>query len=1790
MRTIIAVLCASGLIVFVSIQHARANPTGGSVVGGGANATIAGQGTALTTINQSANQVIINWQNFSIGAGEVTRFVQPSATAAALNRVVSGNPSQIYGSLQANGRVFVINPNGILVGPSGQIDTKGFVASTLDVPDASFMSGANLILSGNSTASVRNEGSIQAVGGDVYLIAHSVDNDGVINAPQGTVGLAAGSQIQLVQSGAEHLSVLAGNSSAPAAAVGVNNSGTIQAASAELKAAGGNIYALAINNGGVVRATGIVNKGGHIYLSATGGNIQNRGTLAANNADGSGGTIVVDGGHNATAPATVINSGTIEARGDAAGTRGGTVEILGDNIALTEDATVDVSGESGGGTALVGGDSQGLNPAVPDAQQTTVDAGATIAANALINGNGGKVVVWADDITVFGGQIAARGGAASGNGGSAEVSGRQNLLITGHADLTAPNGVAGGLLLDPGSVSIVSGANTAPPVTLDTFNDGWINAQLGLGTLTISTANANNANPEDLTVNGSAAISWNNANSFNLIGNNSITVGGTIANAGSGALTLTSGGAIAINNDLTAGSVVVHSTAASGTGISFGSGVTVSADSQTYWAGNGSGSATADLTTHTPTFDNQAATATPLSFTYRQDGTIADADLPTVTHFGPVSAHAAPTSYTIESDNGSVTVSTASKMGGSALTLFANQALAINAALNGANSLVSLNATGNGITLNASGATSIQTSAGQTYNGPVTLSQDTTLADSGGQNITFSSTVDGAHALEVDTAGNEIFNGVVGGGTVLASLTTDGSGTVSGQAQFNMTAPGGARPAGVNAGSVTINDTAVFNVAASTATQPSVQTSSGQNYNGAVSLTAGTVLKNTGGQAITFASTIDGAQALEVDTSGNEVFNGVVGGATPIASLTTDGSGTVGGQAQFNMTAPGGVNPAGVNAGSVIVNDTAVMNVTGSSGTAPSVQTSAGQSYNGAVTLNAATILKDTAAQNIAFASTINGAHSLEVDTAGNEVFDGVIGGSTVLASLTTDGSGAVGGQAQFNMTAPGGARPAGVNAGSVTVNDTAVMNVSGSSGTAPSVQTSGGQTYNGMVALSKNTVFKDTGSQNILFALTINGAQSLEADTGGNEIFNGVVGGTTPLTSLTTDGSGSAGGQAQFNMPAPGGLNPAGVNAGSVTVNDTAVMNVAGSGVAAPSVQTSGGQSYNGAVSLSAGTVLEDTGGQAITFASTVDGAQALEADTSGNEVFGGVVGGATPLLSLTTDGSGTVGGQARFNMTAPGGVNPAGINAGSVTVNDTAVFNVSASSAANPSVQTTAGQTYNGAVTLSKNTVLEDVGSQNILFASTINGGQSLEADTAGNEVFDGVVGGTAALTSLKTDGSGTVGGAAQFNMAAPGGPNPAGVNAGSVTINDGAVMNVSGTTAAKPSVQTSSGQTYNGAMTLNANTVLKDTGNQNILLGSTVDGGQTLEVDTGGGETLSGAIGSLTPLAGLTLNGGTISLNGIVTVNSLGTVDLVSPGNIAINVDITAGTLTVHSGTDGTGNISFGPGVTIDANTQSYQAGDGTGGGGTTATADLVDNAPVFDNYSSSGAPATFTFRQDASITAGEVPLIVPTATYTIESDDGSVQLPGLNLPGNLNVTADGPITQTGGLQVGGTATFAAGVANDITLDNPANDFNNVVVTSGDNVTFYDVNSITFGPLVSTITGNFTVVAGGDLFGSYIVGGTVSISVGGHNNGSLSSSLANLSQVEIPVPRLDTTTFSAAAISLDQAAKILPPGSIGTLWLQIPFPPVTEKHYRIEDVSKWTSGPLAAAGSTSGPQVPR
>jgi filamentous hemagglutinin family protein len=281
----------AALASFVPVS--RANPTGGVVASGNAIITTA---PGVVTVTQQTNTAVINWQTFSINNGETTKFVDPSSSSATLNRVLGGQMSIINGTLTSNGQIYLLNGNGILIGPDGVVNTAGFTASTRDLSDADFTSG-NLHFLGSGSGGVTNLGTISAIGGDAILIGKAVDNAGTIHA-SGHVGLAAADDVLISQSGLEHVFVRSspGATAAPGQ-TGVNNSGSIVGAAAELRAANGNIYALATNNSGIIRATGVANQGGHIWLVAAGnlGTTQNTGTLDARGPGGQGGTVETSG-------------------------------------------------------------------------------------------------------------------------------------------------------------------------------------------------------------------------------------------------------------------------------------------------------------------------------------------------------------------------------------------------------------------------------------------------------------------------------------------------------------------------------------------------------------------------------------------------------------------------------------------------------------------------------------------------------------------------------------------------------------------------------------------------------------------------------------------------------------------------------------------------------------------------------------------------------------------------------------------------------------------------------------------------------------------------------------------------------------------------------------------------------------------------------------------------------------------------------------------------------------------------------------------------------------------------------------------------------------------------------------------------------------------------------------------------------------------------------------------------------------------------------------------------------
>ena len=208
-----SVLLAATALLALGVAPVAAGPEGGSVVGGAA--TIQGQGGPAVIVNQSTPSAIINWNTFNIRANESVRFNQPSASSVALNRVTGGlGPSEIMGTLTANGRVFIINRDGILFGPGSVVNTAGFLATTNDIKNADFMAGRyNFNIPGRPDASIVNQGRITATsGGFAALVAPGVRNSGTITATLGTVALASGNSFTLDMYGDKLITLAVGDS------------------------------------------------------------------------------------------------------------------------------------------------------------------------------------------------------------------------------------------------------------------------------------------------------------------------------------------------------------------------------------------------------------------------------------------------------------------------------------------------------------------------------------------------------------------------------------------------------------------------------------------------------------------------------------------------------------------------------------------------------------------------------------------------------------------------------------------------------------------------------------------------------------------------------------------------------------------------------------------------------------------------------------------------------------------------------------------------------------------------------------------------------------------------------------------------------------------------------------------------------------------------------------------------------------------------------------------------------------------------------------------------------------------------------------------------------------------------------------------------------------------------------------------------------------------------------------------------------------------------------------------
>ncbi len=464
-----------------------AGPEGAQVINGNVTFDQNGNYTAITASDQS----IVNYSSFNIGVPETVQFIQPSSQASILNRILSANPTMIDGTLLANGRVFFINPAGVMIGGSAKINVNQLVASALNMSDSSFLSGQYEFIGGDGTVS--NSGQISAE--SVYLVGKQVINAGQINCPDGYVIMGAGDKVYLNRTGSSivvEVDTVTPAGGQPAIDAEITNTGTVVADRGEI------FFAVA---GDVLARPLLANAG---TLSARGGSV----------------TLVAD---------EIINTGMI----DVSGTTGGSVVIeAAERASQLGTVTADATAGDGGTINITAN------------ELVVLGSESVTTANAGTNGDGGEIIAYSAGKAVLAdGAIAeAKGGTESGDGGFMELSGLEGIELNSIADLSASAGLAGTLLLDPVDVWI---SNVSPGTEGTSWIDAvWLGNQLNVNFVSLNT-DGDWGSPGDITV--ADSVSWASLYGLELYAYRNISVNAGITNTGDGHLTLDARGDIVVN-------------------------------------------------------------------------------------------------------------------------------------------------------------------------------------------------------------------------------------------------------------------------------------------------------------------------------------------------------------------------------------------------------------------------------------------------------------------------------------------------------------------------------------------------------------------------------------------------------------------------------------------------------------------------------------------------------------------------------------------------------------------------------------------------------------------------------------------------------------------------------------------------------------------------------------------------------------------------------------------------------------------------------------------------------------------------------------------------------------------------------------------------------------------------------------------------------------------------------------------------------------------------------------------
>ncbi|HLO50686.1 MAG TPA: filamentous hemagglutinin N-terminal domain-containing protein, partial [Kamptonema sp.] len=982
-----------------------------------------------------------SFQQFGLTEGQIANFISNPAIRNILGRVVGGDASIINGLIQVTGgnsNLFLINPAGIIFGPSAQLNVPaaftattatgiGFGSNWLNAVGsnnwASFVGNPSAFTFSGQPGSIVNTGNLAVSAGEnISLIGGTIINTGTIAAAGGNITIAAvpGQSLVRISQPGHLLSLEVG------------------------------IAALGIENGILPATIGQLLTGAKLG-NATGLAVQSDGSVQLTN---SGVTLP-------TAPGDAIASGTLNTVGDI----GGQVNIFGNQVGVI-GANIDADGILGGGTVLIGGDYRGLGT-LPHALQTFVSNDSTINANAIASGNGGRVIVWADDITRFYGNINARGIAS---GGFVEVSGKQTLDYQGLADLRSLSGIVGTLLLDPTDITISTAADT-PTITFTsgTFSDSTTSAsnlntttlqnQLNLGNVVVSTASGLSA-LGNITV--SSPIAWSSSNSLTLSANNDITTNQSITNSGSGAIALqannsifvnanitTQGGTITLNADRDGGGVgaiaIANATINSNGGnIILGGGTTPSNSPAVGTPANpdGIGITNSNLSAGSGNISIQGTGVAGVSgasgITIENGAIVQTSGTGTITIKG-TGGNGTTSNDGIKIDGANTTISSVN--GNIQLTGTGGGTGNLNTGIFIANSTVKSTGSGS-ITLTGNG------SAAGTGIDNVGIDVDAgTLAASGTGNLTLAGI--GGNSAEGILLNSGLINPTGGSGTItltadeinlLGNTAIKGTGTLQLQPltpSLGITIGGIVSDPALNLGStelatvqpgftqVTIgrSDTSGAIAIAGDVTFQSPTTLQAPGSGGSITYTAGNIT-GTGNATITLNANQNIAIGNITNSGRGITIASSSGSINSSGSLNT--SSTSGNGGAISLTATNSINVGAIDASTSFATASTAGAVTLNSGTGNitlngNINTSAVAGTGGNLTLSSNVILAQptialttsgtTGNGTVAVSGTLNGttanANSLTVNAgAGNITFSGAIGGSTALGNLTANSTG----------------------------------------------------------------------------------------------------------------------------------------------------------------------------------------------------------------------------------------------------------------------------------------------------------------------------------------------------------------------------------------------------------------------------------------------------------------------------------------------------------------------------------------------------------------------------------------------------------------------------------------------------------------------------------------------------------------------------------------------------------------------------------------------------------------